>query len=544
MKKITLLVTMLFSAFIYQVQGQTVYADFEGATDGVDMSFEAWSGAGVDIIEHPVLMQGGINTSANICAYTHSGNNWWAGMASTTFITPAIDFTANPFIKMKVYADQPIPVLFKLEQDTDAGNNAEVWFNIPQDKTNQWVEVVLNFEGVTKTGLNKIVMFVDPNQDFSTASSVYYFDDIVGTDVAPASSITYSPANSATDISLLTECKITSNLHLRNIDDSEITDVSSIAWLKEGSATGVDVPFSGSISGDKSMITIIPSSELKPSTTYFYGIDDNEIEYQTGVALIGITASFQTSTAQVFEMYNNFDGTSKSVVVEAMGDETGDMGDASIVDDPIGATNKVLQWNKKGTWGGWERAHLELTAPINLNAGNNIFTINVYAQAKNDGNPNSIMLKLMDVRDEGSETGKIEKWVDLTKVEEWETLTIVLEGDYSIEYDHIFIFGGENDKTYYFDDLQGPTLKSTAGLETFESLGINMYPNPAKDRITVNAKASIEKLTIHNLLGQRVITLQPKNSDVSIDISALNKGMYILQLESEGKVATAKILKN
>jgi len=544
MKKITLFITMLISICFTNLHGQTVYVDFEDG--GKDMTFDGWSGPSVQKVAHPSEIIGGINTSAFVGAYTHPNNNWWGGVYSTSgYITPAIDFSANPFIKIKVYADQPIPVLFKLEQDTDAGNNAEVWFNVPADKTNQWVEIYINFEGVTKTGLNKIVMFMDPNDEYSSEGSVYYFDDIVGTNIAPAASITYSPGNNATGISLLTECKITSNLHLRNVDDSAITDVSTIAWLKEGSATGVDVPFTGSISGDKSLVTITPSSELKASTTYFYGIDDDEIEYQTGVALTGVTASFQTSTAQVFEMYNDFDGVSKSVVVEAMGDETGDMGDASIVADPLGGTNQVLQWNKKGTWGGWERAHLELEAPIDLNAANNIFTIDVYAQANNAGNPNSIMLKLMDVRDEGSETGKIEKWVDLTKIEEWETVTVVLEGDYSIEYDHIFIFGGENGKTYHLDNIQGPGLKSTASIKDFEIEGLAAYPNPTNSKWTISTRdQQIQAIDVYSVIGKRVLSLKPNTMSANVDASVLSPGVYIATITTEKGTSSRKLIKN
>ena len=71
-----------------------------------------------------------------------------------------------------------------------------------------------------------------------------------------------------------TTLEITSNGKFRNLDDSEITDLTSKVALKVGGSNGTDVPFTATINNDKNKITIDPSSDLDNSTTYWYGVVD------------------------------------------------------------------------------------------------------------------------------------------------------------------------------------------------------------------------------------------------------------------------------
>ena len=80
---------------------------------------------------------------------------------------------------------------------------------------------------------------------------------------------------------------------------------------------------------------------------------------------------------------------------------------------------------------------------------------------------------------------------------------------------------------------------------------LNVYPNPANSKIYVdlktdNASAYILKMT--NLLGERVMqSFIPKGNKgflKSIDISDLPKGVYILEIESDTKHYTQRVVKN
>jgi hypothetical protein len=80
---------------------------------------------------------------------------------------------------------------------------------------------------------------------------------------------------------------------------------------------------------------------------------------------------------------------------------------------------------------------------------------------------------------------------------------------------------------------------------------LNVYPNPANSKIYVdlktdNASAYILKMT--NLLGERVMqSFIPKGNKgflKPIDISDLPKGVYILEIESDTKHYTQRVVKN
>jgi len=69
---------------------------------------------------------------------------------------------------------------------------------------------------------------------------------------------------------------------------------------------------------------------------------------------------------------------------------------------------------------------------------------------------------------------------------------------------------------------------------------IVMYPNPTKGEVNIQ-NASLEKATVYNALGQLVksFTLNSANTDHSINLSGLPKGIYYVYLIS-GDAASAK----
>ncbi|PKP27020.1 MAG: hypothetical protein CVU03_00275 [Bacteroidetes bacterium HGW-Bacteroidetes-2] len=73
--------------------------------------------------------------------------------------------------------------------------------------------------------------------------------------------------------------------------------------------------------------------------------------------------------------------------------------------------------------------------------------------------------------------------------------------------------------------------------------GLTYFPNPTTDVLHINALQNIEDISIYNLLGQKLMQVKPQQEKVSLQISSLNTGMYIMKITSEGKTATYKINK-
>ncbi|MDR2127120.1 MAG: C10 family peptidase, partial [Prevotellaceae bacterium] len=106
-------------------------------------------------------------------------------------------------------------------------------------------------------------------------------DDILITDSnsTPADTdapiLTFNPTDGATNVSVNAEITITSNEPLRKSDNGELTngDLSGLITFKETSAVGADVSFAATVSADKKVITITPSSALSNSQLYYAAID-------------------------------------------------------------------------------------------------------------------------------------------------------------------------------------------------------------------------------------------------------------------------------
>ena len=80
------------------------------------------------------------------------------------------------------------------------------------------------------------------------------------------------------------------------------------------------------------------------------------------------------------------------------------------------------------------------------------------------------------------------------------------------------------------------------GIETAKNFNIKLSLDPNTKTLDINSKAFIEELTIHNVLGQRVLS-QKINAYISkVDLSQLKKGVYILMAKSKNKSTSLKFL--
>lgn len=80
-----------------------------------------------------------------------------------------------------------------------------------------------------------------------------------------------------------------------------------------------------------------------------------------------------------------------------------------------------------------------------------------------------------------------------------------------------------------------------ASVSDLNDFQFNIYPNPAKDVVSLTSELPISNVEVFSISGAKVIAQNEVNS---IDISVLNKGIYILKVTTaEGKVATQKLIR-
>jgi|GEM_PF-6304960 len=88
---------------------------------------------------------------------------------------------------------------------------------------------------------------------------------------------------------------------------------------------------------------------------------------------------------------------------------------------------------------------------------------------------------------------------------------------------------------YNIGDIEdyGVIFASYLATDDFEKQKYNIYPNPVENTININSDNSDEKsITIYTTSGQLIKSLKTKDENLSIDVSQLSSGTYILNINN------------
>ena len=78
----------------------------------------------------------------------------------------------------------------------------------------------------------------------------------------------------------------------------------------------------------------------------------------------------------------------------------------------------------------------------------------------------------------------------------------------------------------------------------FNFVEAKVYPNPAIDYLSIETKEMVQRLEVYDALGRRAISKAPNQNNFSLDISNLEKGIYILKLQTKEGIGSFKLIKN
>jgi len=107
----------------------------------------------------------------------------------------------------------------------------------------------------------------DASNNATTATSITF---TTGDSLPPQ--VTFNPANGATNVSAVSNIVLTFNEPIRKLDNSAITPADIQGGLVELKLTnngGADVPFTASINGTNTVITINPNGTLVHNQVYY-----------------------------------------------------------------------------------------------------------------------------------------------------------------------------------------------------------------------------------------------------------------------------------
>ena len=84
------------------------------------------------------------------------------------------------------------------------------------------------------------------------------------------------------------------------------------------------------------------------------------------------------------------------------------------------------------------------------------------------------------------------------------------------------------------------TITEGNGIENFSEDNVSIYPNPANNVVNVNATSNINTVEIFNMMGQKVAAFDANDTNVQINTTSLNNGMYMMRITTENGVSNQK----
>nr|WP_321222604.1 T9SS type A sorting domain-containing protein [uncultured Psychroserpens sp.] len=149
---------------------------------------------------------------------------------------------------------------------------------------------------------------------------------------------------------------------------------------------------------------------------------------------------------------------------------------------------------------------------------------------------------------------------DFSAVLAEDTASLSTTGEFTLTMDATS-FPGDSHVQYGFQ-VVGPNLNSDASLDAaYDAIGsiviqpaslsvndvtaneFSVYPNPTKNNWSVNANSNITAITVYDVLGKQVISMQNVGDVVTIDGSNLIGGMYFAKITSQNGSKTIKLIK-
>ena len=116
------------------------------------------------------------------------------------------------------------------------------------------------------------------------------------------------------------------------------------------------------------------------------------------------------------------------------------------------------------------------------------------------------------------------------------------ELEYNTEYCYSIKAINDDVMSDYSEEVCVKTLGE--GVEELTS-AVNIYPNPANDKLYIEAETEIEEVVVYDVYGksQKLKTSETQNLKTSVDVSGLNSGVYLIKINTESGNITKRFVK-
>lgn len=210
-------------------------------------------------------------------------------------------------------------------------------------------------------------------------------------------------------------------------------------------------------------------------------------------------------------------------------------------DGYVTVSNTNLDW-----WG-----HLRAdVSPMDLRSGTKGISLRVRGQRQS-----KVMLKLQLGDNHGDNWELPQGEFNYTDVGNWQTITWDMSA-WTNEYKSymtavVFFFDVQTDDTeadpvldvFDVDDFVFGEFASLS-TKNISLSDFTVYPNPATDFVNINSADTIDSYRIYDLTGRVVKRSSPYSNNFRIDVTSLNKGVYLVKLNSGDKTGSIKLIKD
>jgi len=506
----------------------------------------------LQIVEDPV------NPSNHVADYNRSGNFLYTN--AQFILNHRMDLTERNSFDMKVYFPSSnnytgalTPTAAVKLQNSLLGANAwttqtEVLLTVTD--FDQWVTLTFEF-GMAADSMNYDQVVVQLGGENHQEMGQFYFDDFQLMGESVNGNLTFSPADGTTGVDVTVSPTLSFSIPVAMADGSEITngDIASIVEFKKDDASGENVPYTGTINAEKTVITIDPVDDLEGGQDYYVALNNEVIKYQGGDPIPGQSATFSTLAGVkpylAGDVQDNFEDNGWATIDDWFFQDP-DMLPLDITIDPDNAANHVADYNRSGNFE-YTNAQFILDHRMDLHEMN-IFELKVYFPSSNDYSgdltPTAAIKLQNSLLGPNAWTTQTEILETITEFDQWVTVHFHFDmiAD-SVNYDQVVVqLGGEGHLVpaqFYFDDIQ---LMSDVGILESAFTQVQVFPNPAVDLVSISGVENIASVQVFNNMGQLV--LSNENSNHSLNISELPSGIYNLTVHDEkGQRYYSKLLK-
>ena len=86
-----------------------------------------------------------------------------------------------------------------------------------------------------------------------------------------------------------------------------------------------------------------------------------------------------------------------------------------------------------------------------------------------------------------------------------------------------------------------PTDTTDVNVNELAAMKFDVYPNPAKEKVVIEAQSNIQQVTLMGIKGEMLEDRKTNTNKVELNLEGYSKGIYVVRILTEDGVATQKI---